>query len=1381
MTSITKLFKTLRSAPSKGVKRHITNEITAMYCTTPALVDSLLEEILFLSESSAWEDRLAGSRILEEMARLGTISDAFASSGYELAVEIDALLKMPKFLATHYTANEAVKGGKEFIDLEDHNVVLSLSNINIPGTKAKEDSLLRRKKQLQKAQKIEEKKELEGKEDFYQNVLKNLESFVWERRHGASQLLLGLFRGIHLREEGVLSLKVLDSKEYLQPMLKVLILDRFNDYEMDTAVSPVRETVAKALRELVHFLTPGTIKDILVLLTQLGKYEDWQIKYSGLLGLQYMQDVISPDDHKEIVLEIGSTCLNLLNDLDEDVKRISASILTGILDQYGLHYGSSGAESEEDGAIVSKQTVQEKINEVLDVEDVVEKCWEALEEEEDLALSKAKIMGLLEKIAYQLGYGPGEVTKERWNSVLCLVRNPIDTVRLAVLSLLNIIDVQNPESLVASLLFSILAEQDAKIRESTANLLKEKSHSVDSARLQSIVHSFLNVVCSPYTVGASFPSLKMHIVMGEGDICATDDGCKSLGEEAVLSGRTELLKILISSDSVIRNNVASFFLDKKKNLYYFVFFKTIVSMLLMKENAGIEGAMSLVDSLQEDTTERNKNDLSRSAYSLVEHVRDSASKEDAEILVYLYNIPTPAALLKILSEAIGAAPEKFTEFFNLAVECVCVKESTEEKEKEPINTKKIKMTEEIENEEEEWGMLTLFKVLSNSFLETKVFDDLKQDMNKCAIFLQNTIECFKYTEKLQFIFKYAIEHNMSKIISYMIKESMQNNEEFVMIAKKKLEMIVEDESIDHTEFLSFISSTVESSELFLLIVLVFPLVKAMNTPYKVPGLREMASRAFSIASPSMWIRLEGHAKSPGLQKEIESARARVDSLMQPDDLSAINMKVSLREYQKKGVEWIGFLKKSGLSGMLCDDMGLGKTIQVLAFLSSQESISKSSCVLVLCPSALTGHWHMEISSHFPTLFSTTINEFKGVGVCVASFDKFRLNYEKFTKYSWFYLVLDEGHVIRNANTLLHQRVKMLRAENKLLLSGTPVQNSVGELWALFDILMPGFLGSEKDFSRDYIRPIEKAREGKGTLRETEIAKIKLEELHKAVLPFILRRMKETVLSDLPPKVISDVYVDLEEVQQKVYEGLTSEGEASGEYGKISASSGNFALLTRLIKACSHISLLSGNEVPLSLTLKEKASAPSGKVLALLDLLKVMVQNSKILIFCQYKATIDKLVKEVESVLPETKWVRLDGGVKGDERSALAKRFNTDAELSIMYLTTHAGGLGLNLTGADVVIFFEHDWNPMMDLQAMDRAHRIGQKKSVNVFRLISKNTIEESIMSLQRFKNYIAGTVVNQQNVEIESMDTSNALERLSKEKLPQEKVAREEEYHDFI
>ncbi|KAH9386380.1 TATA-binding protein-associated factor [Nematocida major] len=1375
MTSVTKLFKTLRDAPSKGVKRHITNEIVGMYCATPALVKTLLEETLFLSESSAWEDRVAGSRVLEELFKSGAIEDTFSQKEYALGIEIDRVLEMPKFLATHYSGKETVKGGKDFIDLEDHNVVLGLSDISLPGTRSGEGGLLRKKKQALRVQKDEEKTEIESKEQFYQCVLSNLESYVWEKRHGASQLLLGIFRGMRARPAGAASLGLLSSKRYVECMLRVLILDRFNDYEMDIAVSPVRETVAKALKELVPFLAPATIKELLALLTKLGAYEDWQIKYSGLLGLQYIQDVVSPEEHKPIIVDIGNTCLALLNDLDEDVKRVAAGILMGLFERYCEFY--SGAPEER---------IRESIDEVISIEDTVEGCWDALEEEEDLAISKAKIMGLLEKIARLLKHDLGKITRKRWMYILCLIRNPIDTVRLSVLSLLSLLPVQDPASLAASLLFSIMAEQEAEIREKTAELFKRVAAEGKVPGIQSIVHGFLQVVCGPAVVGmSSLASLNLSVIVGESDICSTDDGCKSLGEGAVLSGRVEVFKVLMSSSSEIRECVSAFFMAPGKQQPYFAVLKAVASAILMEQGAQESGAR-LLDSLLAGAEDKDRNDLARAAHSLALHIKGAAAAEDAEILVYTFNTPTPVALLQIMAAAVRAALGKFDEFFKLAIECVCAREESKVMEmviKEMGEAKKAKLMEDIECKEPEWEMLTLFREVGDAFLDTPVFGELRASLGRCSIFLQSTIECFSSVEKLQFIFEYAMEKNLDRIVSALIKKSPQKNEEFILAAKKKLEEIVCQEKTDHTEFLAFIVEVVPHSQLHLLVAIAFPLVTAMNTPFYVEGTRELASKAFSAVAPAMWLRTESAVESPELEKEVKAAKARVGSLMEPDALPKVEMKVELREYQRKGVEWMGFLRKSGLSGMLCDDMGLGKTVQVLAFLAGQMGAGAQAkkAALVLCPSALTGHWHMEITSNFPTLKSATIDDFGGSGVCISSFDKFRLNYSKFVERTWFYLVLDEGHIIRNSNTLLHQRVKMVRAENRLLLSGTPIQNSVGELWALFDILMPGFLGKEKDFSREYIKPIEKAREGKGTPRDAEIAKAKLEELHSSVLPFILRRMKETVLSDLPPKVISDIYVDLEEVQQKVYDGLAAGGGADGEYGKVSSSSGNFSLLTRLIKTCSHVSLLAGNELPFPLTQKEKSLAPSGKISALLDLLKVMVQTSKILVFCQYKATIDRVIKEVEAVLPEVRWTRLDGTVKGDERPALAKKFNTDAEISIMYLTTHAGGLGLNLTGADAVIFFEHDWNPMTDLQAMDRAHRIGQKKSVSVFRLISKKTIEESIMSLQRFKNYIASTVVNQQNVEIESMDTSNALERLVREKAPKEKETREEEYHDFI
>ncbi|KAI8999034.1 SNF2 chromatin remodeling protein [Trametes punicea] len=540
----------------------------------------------------------------------------------------------------------------------------------------------------------------------------------------------------------------------------------------------------------------------------------------------------------------------------------------------------------------------------------------------------------------------------------------------------------------------------------------------------------------------------------------------------------------------------------------------------------------------------------------------------------------------------------------------------------------------------------------------------------------------------------------------------------------------------------------------------------------------------------------------------------------------VTIKAELRKYQQEGVNWLAFLAKYQLHGILCDDMGLGKTLQSICILASKHyeraqkyketksPDSKHLPSLIVCPPTLTGHWYYEILKYTenlrPVLYTGNSRErykllpkLKSYDVVITSYEVVRNDIANLQDINWHYCILDEGHIIKNAKTKLTKAVKCIKAVHRLILSGTPIQNNVLELWSLFDFLMPGFLGTETSFNERFSKPILSNRDGKA--KTGEAAALALEALHKQVLPFLLRRLKEDVLNDLPPKIIQDYYCELSELQKFLYDDFSksrakmeaedvvrSNKEQDGEQQHI------FQSLQYLRKLCNHPALVLKNDkeaIKDALT-KAGVSSPSGdlsdiqhapKLLALRQLLldcgigiapgatgdttkSELVDTEetttgafsqhRVLIFCQMKQMLDIIEADLfKQHMPAVTYMRLDGSTDPNKRHAIVQTFNSDPSIDCLLLTTHVGGLGLTLTGADTVIFVEHDWNPMKDLQAMDRAHRIGQKKVVNVYRLITKGTLEEKIMGLQRFKLNIANSVVTQQNSGLASMDTDLVLD----------------------
>ncbi|KAL1837909.1 hypothetical protein VTJ49DRAFT_3255 [Mycothermus thermophilus] len=562
---------------------------------------------------------------------------------------------------------------------------------------------------------------------------------------------------------------------------------------------------------------------------------------------------------------------------------------------------------------------------------------------------------------------------------------------------------------------------------------------------------------------------------------------------------------------------------------------------------------------------------------------------------------------------------------------------------------------------------------------------------------------------------------------------------------------------------------------------------------------------------------------PGLSEELLRGRDRertfIAQLLDPKKVEPfqipVAIKAELRSYQQEGVNWLHFLNKYHLHGILCDDMGLGKTLQTLCIVASDhhqraEEFARTGAPdmrrlpsLIVCPPTLSGHWQQEIKTYAPFLTVTAYvgppadrkamkDQLDKTDIVITSYDVCRNDIDAIEKYSWNYIVLDEGHLIKNPRAKITLAVKRLKSNHRLILTGTPIQNNVLELWSLFDFLMPGFLGAEKVFMDRFAKPILNSRFSKASSKEQEAGALAIEALHKQVLPFLLRRLKEEVLNDLPPKILQNYYCDLSELQKKLFEDFTKrEGKKLSEQASLEdkeAKQHIFQALQYMRKLCNSPALVmkpghrAYEETQRFLakqgtSLEDPAHAP--KLGALRDLLVecgigtegqdasdplyAPIKPHRALIFCQMKEMLDMVQNTVlKAMLPSVQYLRLDGSVEANRRQDIVNKFNSDPSYDVLLLTTSVGGLGLNLTGADTVIFVEHDWNPQKDLQAMDRAHRIGQKKVVNVYRLITRGTLEEKILGLQRFKIDVASTVVNQQNAGLATMDTDQILDLFS-------------------
>ncbi len=451
-----------------------------------------------------------------------------------------------------------------------------------------------------------------------------------------------------------------------------------------------------------------------------------------------------------------------------------------------------------------------------------------------------------------------------------------------------------------------------------------------------------------------------------------------------------------------------------------------------------------------------------------------------------------------------------------------------------------------------------------------------------------------------------------------------------------------------------------------------------------------------------------------------------------------DFKGELRQYQQEGCNWLAFLREYGLAGILADDMGLGKTIQALALLLHHHKSGKKAPSLVVAPTSVVYNWLSEANRFTPTLSTALFlgrdrNELlaklekenaKKPDVIFTTYGIIRRDYETLKNIQFEFLVLDEAQNIKNPESVGAIASKALKSFHRLALSGTPVENRLKELWSLFDFLMPDFLSTYKDFNEVFERPIELGIEGAG------------QKLRKIVHPFILRRLKSQVETELPDKtdIINlceleedqrSLYLDvLDECRQKVFTEIASRGIKRSQISVLAA-------LLRLRQVCCDPRLLK----------KENSQAASAKLNALLAMISEIVEEGhKILVFSQFVEMLTLIRNELDK--QHYVYEYLDGQTPAIDRLEKVNKFNADAKISIFLISLKAGGTGLNLTGADYVIHYDPWWNPAVEAQATDRAHRIGQTRHVFNYKLITRGTVEEKILALQQKKKELADLVI---------------------------------------
>lgn len=459
----------------------------------------------------------------------------------------------------------------------------------------------------------------------------------------------------------------------------------------------------------------------------------------------------------------------------------------------------------------------------------------------------------------------------------------------------------------------------------------------------------------------------------------------------------------------------------------------------------------------------------------------------------------------------------------------------------------------------------------------------------------------------------------------------------------------------------------------------------------------------------------------------------------------------LREYQVQGLNWLIQLYENRLSGILADEMGLGKTLQTISFLGYLRYIKNvDGPFIVIVPKSTLDNWRREFQKWTPEVNVVVLQGNKDsrqeiirerlltakFDVLVTSFEMVIREKSQLKKFRWQYIVVDEAHRIKNEDSSLSQIIRLFYSKNRLLITGTPLQNNLHELWALLNFLLPDVFGDSNVFDEWFDSQADKDKNQDQVVLQ----------LHKVLSPFLLRRVKSDVETSLLPKIETNIYTGMTEMQVDWYKKLLEKDidAVNGVLGKREGKTRLLNIVMQLRKCCNHPYLFDGAEPGPPYTTDEHLVFNSGKMIILDKMLKKFkAAGSRVLIFSQMSRLLDIL--EDYCYFRDYNYCRIDGSTSHEDRIEAIDDYNApDSDKFIFLLTTRAGGLGINLTTADIVILYDSDWNPQADLQAMDRAHRIGQKKQVQVFRFVTENAIEEKVLDRAAQKLRLDQLVIQQ-------------------------------------
>ena len=462
----------------------------------------------------------------------------------------------------------------------------------------------------------------------------------------------------------------------------------------------------------------------------------------------------------------------------------------------------------------------------------------------------------------------------------------------------------------------------------------------------------------------------------------------------------------------------------------------------------------------------------------------------------------------------------------------------------------------------------------------------------------------------------------------------------------------------------------------------------------------------------------------------------------------VSLQKTLRKYQRDGYRWLRTLDGYGMGGILADDMGLGKTVQVLSYLLAMKQNGQTLPSLIVCPASLVLNWAEECQKFTPELSCVVVDgdaahraelaeSWPAADLVVTSYDLLRRDEALYEGQEFYACILDEAQAIKNHTTQKYKAVCKVRSRVRFALTGTPVENRLGELWSIFSFLMPGYLPPYKSFCSRFEKPIVQEEDQTAVRR-----------LNQLTGPFILRRMKSDVLKELPPKTENVYRIELEEEQRKLYLAAVVDAREKLKAAKPEDKMAVFAVLMRLREICCDPRLIADNW-----------EGGSAKLDACVELVSSAVEGGhRILLFSQFTSMLELLAKRLDA--EGISHFTLQGSTPKPVRAELVRRFN-GGEVSVFLISLRAGGTGLNLTAADIVIHYDPWWNVAAQNQATDRAYRIGQQNPVQVYKLIAQDTIEEKIVELQQAKQSLADTVTGTADGAILSMRPDELLQLL--------------------